>query len=112
MGKLEGLVRARLNSKRGGSVNRLTVRLDHERHEKLKSMADAFNLSKTASAEEILAVAVDDAYSLYVDTLEPDELYNEQTELERAINDRHIEDFEEERHSTPSVFPGAEAVKV
>jgi hypothetical protein len=92
---LESLVKSRLNAKRAVSVNRLTVRLDHERHEKLKSMADAFNLSKTATAEDLLAVAVDDAYVLYLDTLEPEDRLDEENELERAINDRYIEDDED-----------------
>jgi hypothetical protein len=74
-------------------------------------MADAFNLSKTASAEEILAVAVDDAYTLYCATLEADELYEEQNELERAVNDRCIEDFEENRQSAPDLFVEKEVVK-
>jgi hypothetical protein len=92
--QLDTLVKSRLNAK-PASVNRLTVRLDHEHHEKLKSMADAFTLSKTAFAEELLASAVDDAYKLYLDSLDPESAAEEQQDLDRAIDQAYYDDRDE-----------------
>jgi predicted transcriptional regulator len=64
---------------------RVTSRLDFHTHEKLMTLAEAMEMSKTACAEEILSHAVSDAFNLYTERLEPGELDELKREMELSL---------------------------
>src|SRR3569623_469429 len=85
MSALQSFVKQRLEVPEVGTWNRVTVKLDDEHHEKVKQLAAAMSLSKSAASEQILARAIDDAWALYLDTLNDQERFEVLHDLDTTL---------------------------
>ena len=91
MSALQSFVKQRLEVPEVGTWNRVTVKLDDEHHEKVKQLAAAMSLSKSAASEQILARAIDDAWALYLDTLNDQERFEVLHDLDTTLMVREYE---------------------
>ncbi len=75
MSRVESLVKQKLSPRAGEvapTANRITVRLDDRAHWKLVTMSTRFGMSKSATAEDLIESAIDDAFKLFFNMLDDD----------------------------------------
>ena len=85
MSQLQSLLKLRFAPQPQPNWSRLTVRLDDERHEKLKIMARKMSLSKSAASEEILSSAIDDAWLVFCEKFDDEPFCSAEQDLQRAV---------------------------
>ena len=92
MSELQELLSRRLQHEpRDSTQYRVTVRLGSDLHRRLVHLAAAFGMSKTATCEDITAAAINDSWTLYLESLDDDERHDLLLEIRQEEEQEEIE---------------------